>query len=70
MRMLALWFPDWPVQAAVSEELAMMPQPVIITANKQVKVCNAAARAQGVRRGMHTRHAHALVRCRRSGINR
>lgn len=61
MRMLALWFPDWPVQAAVSEELAMMPQPVIITANKKVKVCNAAARAQGVRRGMHTRHAHALV---------
>jgi hypothetical protein len=61
MRILALWFPDWPIQAAVMENLADMTQPVIITAKDQVKVCNAAARAKGVRRGMLTRHAQALI---------
>lgn len=61
MRILALWFPDWPIQAAAMENLVDMTQPVIITAKKQVKVCNAAARVKGVRRGMLTRHAQALI---------
>lgn len=60
MRTLALWFPDWPVQAAAIEELVDPTQPAVITAAYRVHVCNAAAREHGIRRHMKLRHAQAL----------
>ncbi|MCS4489554.1 DNA polymerase Y family protein [Corynebacterium sp. ES2794-CONJ1] len=61
MRTLALWFPDWPVQAAVISGLATHMQPVIISQQHSVTVCNTHARARGVKRGMRLRAAQALV---------
>lgn len=58
MRVAALWFPDWPVQAAALEE--PLAGPVAVAKNHQVEVCNAAARARGVRRGMRVRAAQAV----------
>lgn len=56
MRVMALWFPDWPIHAA---DLAGAP--AAVTDNGEVWVANAAARARGVRRGMRLRAAQALV---------
>lgn len=59
MRTLALWFPDWPVQAARYEDKAGAG-PVVIASRYRVAVCDGAARAAGVRRGMRVRQAQAL----------
>ena len=56
MRVMALWFPDWPIHAA---DLA--GDPAAVTDNGEVWVANAVARARGVRRGMRLRAAQALV---------
>ncbi len=61
MRVLALWCPDWPVQAAMMRGLVPAGAPVMINAKHRISVCNAAARAQGVRRGMRTREAQAIA---------
>ncbi|AZA10781.1 Y-family DNA polymerase [Corynebacterium gerontici] len=60
MRTLALWFPDWPVQAAIMQGLAQPRTPVMLAAHHRITVCNGAARAQGVRRGMRAREAQAI----------
>lgn len=60
MRILALWFPDWPIQAALLEEPRSVPHPVAIIAGHRVHVCNSPARRAGVRRGMRVRQAQAL----------
>lgn len=60
MRILALWFPDWPIQAARSEEPREMPGAVVVVAGQRVLVCNSPARRVGVRRGMRLRQARAL----------
>ena len=63
MRVAALWFPDWPVQAAdLDEELApgVVAGPVAVAANHHVEVCNGPARGAGVRRGMRVRQAQAV----------
>lgn len=60
MRTLALWFPDWPVQAAAIEELVDPSAPAVVTVNHAVHVCNGAARSHGIRREMRLRHAQAL----------
>lgn len=73
MRVAALWFPDWPVQAAklerdgrdsregeVSDEGAATER-VIIAHQHRVKVCSSAARAAGIRRGMRVRAAQAIA---------
>ena len=62
MRAVALWFPDWPLQAAA---LAAGTPPVggaaaVVEAGR-VKACTPAARAAGVRRGMRLRQARALA---------
>ena len=59
MRVAALWFPDWPVQAARidTEEL---PVTVAIARQHRVRVCSAAARQAGVRREMRVRQAQAV----------
>lgn len=61
MRVAAVWFPDWPVQAARLEADDDLPEPVAVAAQHRVKACSRAARAGGVRRGMLIRHAQALV---------
>lgn len=55
---MALWFPDWPVQAARSQ--ADITGPLAISAAHRIRVCDAAARAAGVRRGMRVRQARAV----------
>ncbi|MCQ9352192.1 DNA polymerase Y family protein [Corynebacterium sp. 153RC1] len=59
MRTLALWFPDWPVQAARFEKLFESPA-VAVVAQHRVVVCDAAARSHGIRRGMRARQAQAI----------
>ena len=56
MRVMALWFPDWPIHAAELDG-----GPAVITKNGAVWVANGAARGRGIRRGMRLRHAQALA---------
>ena len=55
MRVAALWFPDWPVQAA-----GLYHQPAAVAAQHRVAVCNESARRAGVRRDMRVRQAQAV----------
>ncbi|EEI15972.1 MULTISPECIES: Y-family DNA polymerase [Corynebacterium] len=61
MRVAAIWFPDWPVQAARLEADDALPEPVAVAAQHRIKVCSRQARSRGLRRGMLLRHAQALV---------
>ncbi len=61
MRTAALWFPDWPVQAARLESGDEIPEPVAIAAHHRIKACSHAARQLGVRRGMRVRAAQAVA---------
>ena len=45
MRVAAVWFPDWPIQAAGGQG------PMVIARNHAVAVCDRKARRAGVRRG-------------------
>lgn len=55
---MALWFPDWPIQAARLEGIG--PSPMAIAGNHRILVCDARARRAGIRRGMRVRRARAL----------
>ena len=44
MRVAALWFPDWPVQAAKLESGDELAEPIAIAAHHRVKACSQAAR--------------------------
>lgn len=57
MRAVVVWVPDWPVVAAVAEGLADPAGPVAVHDGRGLVVVSAAARRQGVRRGMRRRHA-------------
>ena len=66
-RVAALWFPDWPLQAAwldgaleTEEAEGSNGAPLAILAAHRVQVCNAAARKVGIRRGMRRRQAQAV----------
>ncbi|AWB83438.1 DNA polymerase Y family protein [Corynebacterium liangguodongii] len=61
MRVAAVWFPDWPVQAARLDADGELAEPIAIVRQHRVKACSQDARARGVRRGMKLRHAQALV---------
>lgn len=61
MRVAALWFPDWPVQAAKLEFDDALAEPIAIAAQHRVKVCSLAARRAGIRRGMRVRNAQAAA---------
>lgn len=61
MRAAALWFPDWPVQAARLDSGDELPEPIAIAAQHRVKVCSHAARQLGIRRGMRVRNAQAVA---------
>lgn len=60
-RVIVLWLPDWPVQAArlAGGEITEDPVPMVVVADNQVVACNAAARRGGVGRGQRRRHAQA-----------
>lgn len=63
MRIMALWFPDWPVQAvrlSSDDPGQMMDQPLAVAADHRIRVCGHAARGRGVRRGMKIRQAQAI----------
>ena len=58
-RIAALWFPDWPIQAAHIEN-PELKGPIILARHHRVEVCNRSARAAGVKRGMRLRQAQAI----------
>ncbi|MEF2979198.1 DNA polymerase Y family protein [Subtercola sp. YIM 133946] len=58
-RTLVVWIPDWPVRAhALVEEIAA-DSPIALVDRGVVFACSAAARAEGVRRGLRIREAQA-----------
>lgn len=59
MRVAALWFPDWPVQAARIDDEGL-PATVAVARQHRIHVCSDAARRAGVRRGMRVRQAQAV----------
>lgn len=59
MRVAALWFPDWPVQAARIDD-EELPDTLAIAVRHHIRVCSPAARRAGVRRGMRVRQAQAV----------
>lgn len=60
LRRAVLWVPDWPVAAAVAEGAVASHEPVAVHDSRGILVCSAAARAEGVRRGMRRRTAQGL----------
>lgn len=60
MRIMALWFPDWPIQAVQAEQNLKLTQPIAIVTHFRIKACAQSARLMGVRRGMRVRQAQAL----------
>lgn len=60
MRLLVAWVPDWPVVAAVGENLADLAAPAAVYDSRGLIVVSAAARAQGVRTGMPRRRAQRV----------
>ncbi|HEX2301280.1 MAG TPA: DNA polymerase Y family protein, partial [Pseudonocardiaceae bacterium] len=65
MRVLVAWCPDWSVVAGLFElaetggDTPTGSAPAAVLANNVVEVCNAPARAEGVRRGQRRRDAQA-----------
>lgn len=60
MRVAAVWFPDWPVQAARLDADDRLEEPLAIGVQHRIKVVSHRARALGVRRGMKVRHAQSV----------
>ncbi|QYJ05130.1 hypothetical protein KUV85_05435 [Nocardioides panacisoli] len=63
-RTLVLWCPDWPVAAALAEaaedgSTVSSREPAAVLVGNLVEVCNAPARAEGVRRGQRRRDAQS-----------
>ena len=56
-RVMVVWCPDWPVVAAIAAEELSADDPVAVVAANEVLACSAAARLDGVRRGMRRRDA-------------
>lgn len=54
--MLTLWCPDWPL-VGVDPDQCLPAAPVAVFVADQVLACSAAARAEGVRRGLRRREA-------------
>ncbi|MCY7396986.1 MAG: DNA polymerase Y family protein, partial [Nocardioides sp.] len=59
MRVLVVWCPDWSVVAALAEAERPLTAPAAVLAAGLVEVCNAPARAEGVRRGQRRRDAQS-----------
>jgi protein ImuB len=59
VRTMLLWCPDWPVIAADIVEGVPATGPVAVLHANRVVACSAAARAEGVRRGLRKREAQS-----------
>jgi protein ImuB len=59
MRTLIVWCPDWPVVAAGAAAGVPATAPVAVVAANRVLASSAAARAEGVRRGLRRREAQS-----------
>jgi protein ImuB len=59
VRLAAVWVPDWPVLAAMAAADIGANEPTALYDNRRITAVSAAARAQGVRRGMRRRQAQA-----------
>ena len=62
MRTMALWFPDWPVQAVrlSRDDSAHLDHPLAIAKHHRIRACGLSARRCGVHRGMKIRQARAV----------
>lgn len=58
-RFIVLWAPDWPVVAHAAESRIPIAAPLAVIDRGEVFACSAAARAEGVRRGLRLREAQA-----------
>ncbi|WP_051966475.1 Y-family DNA polymerase [Kitasatospora mediocidica] len=58
LRVLVVWYPDWPIVATCTAEQAAGP--VAVVEGGRVLACSNAARQAGVRRGQRLRLAHRL----------
>src|SRR5690606_10235422 len=58
-RMHALWFPDWPLRAALGT--APPHPPTALVQAGSITACTASARGHGVRVGQRRRHAQSLL---------
>lgn len=58
-RVMVVWCPDWPVVAAVLQHELSLDVPLAVVEKGEVFACSAAARAEGVKRGMRRRDASA-----------
>ncbi|WP_210505597.1 DNA polymerase Y family protein [Naasia sp. SYSU D00057] len=58
-RTLVFWCPDWPVLAAARAAGLPPDAPIALTDRGDVYACSAAARAEGVRRGLRIREAQS-----------
>jgi protein ImuB len=59
IRTIALWCPDWPVTALISDEKLDPASPIALIDRGVVFACSERARAEGVRRGIRVREAQA-----------
>ncbi|WP_291055782.1 DNA polymerase Y family protein [Herbiconiux sp.] len=59
VRSVVLWCPDWPVTATAGFEGVSAEEPIAVVEKGMVYACSAAARADGVRRGLRLREAQA-----------
>jgi protein ImuB len=58
-RTMVIWCPDWPVVATAAAEGVSAEQSIAVIEKGVVFACSAAARADGVRRGLRVREAQA-----------
>ncbi|WP_382305614.1 DNA polymerase Y family protein [Herbiconiux sp. UC225_62] len=59
VRTLVIWCPDWPVVATAAAEGVSSDESIAVIEKGLVFACSAAARADGVRRGLRLREAQA-----------
>lgn len=59
-RQLAIWWPDWPVTAAVRALQLELHKPIAIHDGQRITAVSALARAEGVRRGQRRRTAQGF----------
>ena len=58
-RVMVVWCPDWPVVAAALQHEHSLDAPLAVVERGEVFACSAAARLEGVKRGMRKRDAAA-----------
>jgi protein ImuB len=59
VRTVVVWCPDWPVVSATAVAGVAASEPVAVVFANRVVACSAAARAEGVRRGLRRREAQS-----------